>query len=217
MVGDTGAEVHVIGAKDRCYMMNVCERNPPCVLDTANGTIYLTEQGDVLCAGILLRQCVFNPHVQFSLASISCLVEDGWHYTQGQERCCLVRGDVTKTLMKSGGLCLLGDTAATARTMAVIEASSEIVISANDEILLRVPKMQYVKPAVMPQFEKDGVSLQHLRLGHKPYDQNCTTCQMMKMRTHQHRRTHTEAEPGQVSADLAGPWPESVAHMRYCW
>ena len=54
MVGDTGAEVHVIGAKDRCYMMNVCERNPPCVLDTANGTIYLTEQGDVLCAGILL-------------------------------------------------------------------------------------------------------------------------------------------------------------------
>ena len=75
--------------------------------------------------------------------------------------------------------------------------------------------MQYAKPAVMPQFEKDGVSLQHLRLGHKPYDQNCTTCQMMKMRTHQHRRTHTEAEPGQVSADLAGPWPESVAHERY--
>ena len=91
MVGDTGAEVHVVGEKDRCYMINIRAKDPPCVLDTANGTIHLSEQGEVVCDGILLKHCVYNPHVKFSLASISCLEEDGWVYMQGKGRCCIVR------------------------------------------------------------------------------------------------------------------------------
>jgi hypothetical protein len=83
MVGDTGAEVHIVGEKDHEYLMNIRVKDPPCVLDTANGTIHLGEQGDVVCDGILLQSCVFNPYVKFSLASISCLKEDGWVYVQG--------------------------------------------------------------------------------------------------------------------------------------
>ena len=96
-----------------------------------------------------------------------------------------------------------------------MEASAEIVVTANDEVLLRVPKMLPIDPAVKPVYEKDGVSLAHLRAGHRPYDATCTTCQMMKMRAHQHRRVREEQEEGQVSADLAGPWPEAVAGEKY--
>ena len=37
----------------------------------------------------------------------------------------------------------------------------------------------------------------------------------MKMKAHQHRRVKDEAEEGQLSADLAGPWPESINGAKY--
>ncbi len=69
----------------------------------------------------------------------------------------------TKTLVRSGGLYLPG---AAGRSLAAVEATTEIVITANDEVLLRVPRMQPVDPAIKPLYVKDGVSLNHLRAGH---------------------------------------------------
>ena len=208
MAGDSGAELHVVGKNDRCFMVNERKQDPPCILDTANGKIVLDVEGDVVCDGILLKNCIYNPYASFSLLSISCLEHDGWTYLQGGGQCTLRNRAATKTLIRSGGLYLLG---AAGRTLAAVEATTEIVITADDEVLLRVPRMVAVDPAIKPLYQKDGVSLNHLRSGHKPYDPSCTTCQTMKMRMHQHRRVREEPEGGQVSADLAGPWPEAWA------
>ncbi len=193
-------------------MINERQRDPPCVLDTANGKIVLDLEGDVVCDGILLRSCVYNPYATFSLLSISRLEQDGWTYLEGSGQCTLRKRATTKTLARSGGLYLLG---AAGRSLAAVEATMEIVITADDEVSLRVPRMQPVDPAVKPLYVKDGVSLNHLQAGHKPYDPACTTCQTMKMRMHQHRRSHDEPEGGQVSVDLAGPWPEALKGEKY--
>ncbi len=155
----------------------------------------LTVEGNVVRAGVFMTNCVGNPHVDFLLMSVTCLERDGWTYTQGGGRCIMTRDDDMKELVRFGCLYLLG---ATGRAFATVEATSEIVITASDEILLRVPKMQPMSPAVIL---KDGVSLQHLRAGQKPYDPTCTTCQILKTRAHQHRRTHAEPESEQVSAN----------------
>ena len=145
MIGDTGAEVHVIGAQDRCYMMNVRQRNPPCVLGTANGTIYLREQGDVLCAGLLLQHCVFNPHAPFSLASISCLVEEGWHYSQGRARCTITRGTELKELVRAGGLCLLG----TLEALSALEDMSDIIVASRDPTEIIEEVIRSMRPVML--------------------------------------------------------------------
>ena len=99
--------------------------------------------------------------------------------------------------------------------MAAIEATTEITVTVNGEVLLRVPKMEPITPAGRSHFEKDGVSLEHLCVEHKPFLAHRTTCQLMMMRTHQHRRVEEEAVPGQVSADPAGPWPEALRGEKY--
>ena len=83
MVGDSGAELHVVGKNDRAHLINERKRNPPCILDTASGKIVSDLEGDVMCDGIMLRNCVYNPYASFSLLSISCLEHDGWTYLQG--------------------------------------------------------------------------------------------------------------------------------------
>ena len=133
MVGDSGAELHVVGKNDRGYVINERKRDPLCVSDTANGKIVLDVEGDVVCDGILLKNCVYNPYASFSLLSISCLEHDGWTYLQGGGQCTLKNRATTKTLVRSGGLYLLG---AAGRWLAAVEATTEIVITANDEVLL---------------------------------------------------------------------------------
>jgi hypothetical protein len=227
-------------------------------LETANGQVTLDIQGDVVCDGVLLKDCVYNPSVDFSLMSVSCLENEGWIYTQGGGSCQIVGEKEQKELVRSGGLYLLGleghvlsaleasavafdgragavpAVASRGRASAVasggragqspavavggraeLEASAEIVISANDEVLLRVPKMPAIDPAHKPCYLKDGIALDHLRQGHKPFDPLCSTCQFMKMKAHQHRRVKDETEEGQLSADLAGPWPESLGGAKY--
>ncbi len=48
MVGDSGAELHVVGKNDRVYMVNERDRIPPCVLEAANSKIDLDVEGDVM-------------------------------------------------------------------------------------------------------------------------------------------------------------------------
>ena len=96
MIADTGAEVHVIGRKDQKYLMNVRNRRPPCVLETANGQVVLSMEGEVECDGITMWNCVFNPYVDFSLMSVACMENDGWAYTQGGGSCRIARTEARR-------------------------------------------------------------------------------------------------------------------------
>ena len=44
-VGDSGAELHVVGKNDRSFMVNERKRDPPCIFDTASGKIVLDVDG----------------------------------------------------------------------------------------------------------------------------------------------------------------------------
>ena len=167
MIADTGAEVHVVGKRDQGFLKNLRQRTPPCILDTANGQVVLHMEGEVECDGLVMSKCVYNPHVDFSLMSIVCMENVGWTYTQGGGKCRLEKGGERRDLTISGGLYLMG---LSSQVLVAVEASTEIVITADDEVLLRVPKMLHVEPAVKANYERDGVSLTHLRAGHKPYD-----------------------------------------------
>ena len=128
MVGDSGAELHVVGKNDRGYMINERDRIPPCILDTANGKIASDVEGDVMCDGILLKDCIYNPYASFSLLSIACLERDGWTYIQGGGQCILTKHTAAEKLARSGGLYVLG---AAGRSLAAVEATAEIVITAD--------------------------------------------------------------------------------------
>lgn len=212
MVADSGAELHIVGKKDHKFMMNSRRRSPPCILDTANGKVVLDKEGDIYCGGIFLKGCVYNPYIDFSLLSVSCLEKDGWTYIQGGGRCSLEKGGYKHDLVRSGGLYLLG---AEGMVLASVEATSEIVVKADDEILLRVPRMAPREEVPKSPYERDGIDLGHLRMGHKPFDPDCSTCQLMKLKSRQHRRIRDEQEMGQVSVDLAGPWPQAWCGAQY--
>ena len=60
----------------------------------------MNTEGEVICDEIELKRCVFNPHVNFSLMSMSCMEDDGWVYTQGGGSGHIVRGEVSKELVR---------------------------------------------------------------------------------------------------------------------
>ena len=104
-----------------------------------------------------------------------------------------------------------------ATSVYVVEATEKIEVKAGDEMLFDIPKAAPKVAAEAPYFQRDGVSLDHLRKGRKPFDEDCTTCIQMKLRQYQHRRNRDSAEEtlGQVSGDLAGPWPLAINMARY--
>ena len=55
-----------------------------------------------------LKDCIYNPHVDFSLFSTSRVEKDGWSFTQGDGQAFLQRSDVRLQLWRSGGLYILG-------------------------------------------------------------------------------------------------------------
>jgi len=137
VIADSGAEVHIVGRTDYQRLTNVRVRRVLCQLDTANGRIALSKEGDVTSNGIVLMGFACNPFVAYSLLSLSCLENEGWTYTQGGGQAVLRKGPEEKRLAKSAALYLLGTAGV---VLTAIEATSDIVTTANDDVILRVPR-----------------------------------------------------------------------------
>eukprot|EP00972_Heterocapsa_arctica_P072320 10683335-Heterocapsa_arctica.AAC.1 len=64
MLMDSGAEVHIVCERDRVHLMNVKKLASPCILDTAGGEVPLDTVGSVVCAGIEMDECLYNPYAK---------------------------------------------------------------------------------------------------------------------------------------------------------
>lgn len=82
----------------------------------------------------------------------------------------------------------------------------------NDMAILTLPDGVRLQPdAVLPC----TADLQHWIRGHFPYDPRCDICIRTKLQARPARRNPEDPEPGQVSGDLAGPLPKSLAGNIY--
>ena len=77
MVGDTGAERHVICGKGFGFVRNRRPLREPIVLETANGETMITEMGDVTCKGIGLFACLLCATASSSLLATVLLTDVG--------------------------------------------------------------------------------------------------------------------------------------------
>ena len=68
-----------------------------------------------------------------------------------------------------------------------------------------------------PPHEQDGMSLDHVRFGHREFDPRCTVCLDAFMRMHQHKRVPEDeaSKEGVLAADLKGPLPPSSQQQKY--
>ena len=83
-----------------------------------------------------------------------------------------------------------------------VQATHEIEVRVGNEVKLFVPKIDPMLHRELPHYIKDGVLLEHLRLGHRgDHDDKCITCIEMNLRSRQHRRKPegVEDQRGQIS------------------
>jgi hypothetical protein len=110
MVGDTGAERHVICGKDFGFVRNRRPLRDPIILETANGETLITEAGDVTCAGIDLLDCLLCTTASSSLLATIMLTDNGWKYSQDSTGARLLGPDlVDLPFTREGNLFILSD------------------------------------------------------------------------------------------------------------
>lgn len=219
MIADSGAEIHVVAPKHRTFMYDMQQLPNGLPLDTASGDVTLGIVGTVWCMGIVCKPCILNPHSKHTLLSVSLMERDGWYYQQGGGRAVLYRADSKQSiwLNRSGGFSLLEngqrfsattDSSPIHALASPVLATDEIEVRVGNEVKLFVPKIDPLLHRELPHYIKDGVLLEHLRLGHRgDHEEKCSTCIEMNLRSRQHRRKSegVEDQRGQISGDLAGP------------
>ena len=128
--------------------------------------------------GIVCKPCILNPHSKHTLLSISLLERDGWYYQQGGGRAVLYRADGKQSiwLNRFGGLYLLENGQCFSATTdasplhalaSPVQATDEIEVRVGSEVKLFVAKIDPLLHRELPHYIKDGVLLEHLRLGHR--------------------------------------------------